>query len=168
MLVVSSCTAMKFLCHEEHILSAINDFTWVNDPPSEHSSADSCLGSGDDSDSPRTRRDTRESAEVSDDEQRQPLNAVVSTSKENDQTPPNPPSNINSDTGSPNAVIEYEDTQNPIDLTEENVQGTVSLRMERKAVKGKTRQEALERLLPRVMLNDINKRKNNKGHIEPK
>ena len=110
----------------------------------------------------------RESAEVSDDEQRQPLNAVASTSKENDQSPPNHPSNRNSDTGSPTAVIEYEDAQNDIELTEENVQGIVSLRMERKAVKGETRQEALQRLIPRVMLNDINKRKNDKGHFEPK
>ena len=93
---------------------------------------------------------------------------MASTSKENDQTPRNPPSNRNSDTGSPTAVIEYEDTQNHIDLTEENVQGIVSLRMERKAIKGETRQEALERLMPRVMLNDINKRKNGKGHFEPK
>ena len=151
-----------------HRLSAINDFAWVNDPPSERPSADSCSGSGDDSDSPRTRRDTRKSAEVSDDEQRQPPNAVASTSKENDQTPPNPPSNRNSDTGSPTAVIEYEDTQNDIELSEENVQGIVSLRMERKDVKGETRKEVLERLMPRVMLNDINKRKNNKGHFEPK
>ena len=151
-----------------HRLSAINDFAWVNDLPSERPSADSCSGSGDDSDSPRTRRDMRKSAEVSDDEQRQPPNAVVSTSKENDQTPPNPPSNRNSDTGSPTAVIEYEDTQNDIELSEENVQGTVSLRMERKDGKGETRKEVLERLMPRVMLKDINKRKNNKGHFEPK
>ena len=64
-----------------HRLLAINDFARVNDPPSEHPSADSCLGWGDDSDSPRTRRDTRKSAEVSDDKQRQPPNAVVSTSR---------------------------------------------------------------------------------------
>ena len=151
-----------------HRLSAINDFARVNDPPSERPSADSCSGSGDDSDAPRTRRDTRETAEVSDDEQRQ--QPKVSMSKENN-TPPssgNSHSNRNSDTGSPNAIIEYEDMQNHIDLTEENVQGTASLRMERKAVKGETRQEALERLMPRVMLNDIHKRKNNKGHFEPK
>ena len=151
-----------------HRLSVINYFAWVNDLPSELTSADSCSGSGDDSDSPRKRRETRGSAEVSDDEQRQPPNAVVITSKENDQTPQNPPSNRNSDTGSPNAVIEYEDTQNDIELSEENVQGIVSLRMERKDVKGKTPKEVLERLMPRVMLNDINKRKNNKGHFEPK
>ena len=81
----------------------------------------------------------RESAEVLDDEQRQPPNAVASTSKENDQTPQNPPRNRHSDTGSPNAIIEYEDTQNDIELSEENVRGIVSLRMERKAVKGETR-----------------------------
>ena len=116
-----------------HRLSAINDFARVNDPPSECPSADYCSGLG--NDSPRTTRDRRDSAEVSDDEQRQPPNVLASTSKENNNTPPN---NRNSDIGSPNAVIEYEVMQNDIELTEENVQGIVSPRMERKAVKGKT------------------------------
>ena len=40
--------------------------------------------------------------------------------------------------------------QNDIELSEENVQGIVSLRMERNAVKGETRKEVLERLMPRV------------------
>ena len=39
--------------------------------------------------------------------------------------------------------------------------------MERNAVKGKTRKEVLERLMPTVVLEDINKDKNNKGHFEP-
>ena len=145
-----------------HRLSAINDFTRVNDPPSECPSADSCLGSG--KDSPRTIRDTRDSAEDSDNETRQPPNAVASTSKEINKTPPP----RDSDTGSPTAVFEYEDTCNDIELTEENVQGIVSLRMERNAVKGETRKEVLERLMPTVVLKDINKDKNDKGHFEPK
>ena len=115
-------------------------------------------------DSPRTIRDTRDSAEDSDDEPRQPPNAVVSTSKENNnKTPPR-----YSDPGSPIPVIEYEDTRNDIELTEENVQGIVTLRMERNAVKGETQKEVLERLMPTVVLDDINKRKNGKGHFEPK
>ena len=93
---------------------------------------------------------------------------MASTSKENDQTHQNHPSNRNSDTGSPNAIIEYEDIQNDIKLSEENVQGIVSLRMERNAIKSETRKEVLERLMPRVELHDINKRKNGKGHFEPK
>ena len=146
-----------------HRLSAINDYTRVNDPPSECPSADSCSGLG--NDSPRTIRDTRDSAEDSDDETRQPPNAVASTStsKEINKTPPR-----NSDTGSPTAVFEYEDTHNDIELSEENVQGIVTLRMERNAVKGKTWKQVLERLMPTVVLKDINKDKNNKGHIEPK
>ena len=109
----------------------------------------------------------RDSAEDSDDELRQPPNAVVSTSKENrkenNKTPPR-----DSDTGSPIPVIEYEDTRNDVELTEENIQGIVSLRMERNAVKGETRKEVLERLMPTVVLKDINKDKNDKGHFEPK
>ena len=115
--------------------------------------------------------DSRNSAEVSDNEQRQSPNAVASTSKENDCTPPNTPnspspSNRTSETSSPNLVIEYKDMQN--ELSEDNVQGIVSLRRERKQAKSKTRLEALERLMPRVELHDINKIKKGKGHFEPK
>ena len=88
---------------------------------------------------------------------------MVSTSKENNKTPPR-----DLDTGSPIPVIEYEDTCNQIELTDENIQGIVSLRMERNAVKGKTQKEVLERLMPTVVLDDINKDKNDKGHFEPK
>ena len=36
-----------------------------------------------------------------------------------------------------NSVIEYEDTCDQIELTDQDIQGIVSLRMERNAVKGK-------------------------------
>ena len=139
-----------------HRISAINDFARVNDPPpNEFPSAESDSNSGDDSDSPRKRRDSKNSAEISDDEPRQP-HVVASTSKENDRTPQTP---TNSNTNSPTAtaVFEYEDTQNEIQLSDENIQGTVTLRMERNAVKGETRKEVLERLMPRVLLRDIKK-----------
>ena len=109
-----------------HRISAIDDFARVNDlPPNEYPSAKSCSGSGDDSDSPRKRRDSKNSAEISDDEQRQPPNVVASTSKENYHTPQTPPnsSNKTSKTNSPTAVYDFEDTQNDIELSEENVQG---------------------------------------------
>ena len=144
-----------------HRNSAINDYARVNDPPNECPSADSCSGLG--NDSPRTIRDMRDSAEDSDDEPRQPPNAVASTSKQNNKTPPR-----DSGAGSPIAVIEYEDMRNDIELTEENVQGIVTLRMERNAVKGETRKEVLKRLMPTVVLKDINKNRNDKGHSEPK
>ena len=105
----------------------------------------------------------RDSAEDSDDEIRQPPNAVASTSKENNKTPPK-----DLDMGSPIPVIEYEDMPNQIELTDENIQGIVSLRMERNVVNGKARKELLERLMPTVVLDDINKRKNDKGHFESK
>ena len=53
-----------------HRISDINDFARVNDPPNKCPSADSCSGLG--NDSSRTIRDTRESAEGSDDETGQP------------------------------------------------------------------------------------------------
>ena len=145
-----------------HRISAINDFARVNNPPDECPLADSCSGSGDDSDSPRKRRDSTNSAEVSDDEQRQPPNVVVSTSRENDHTPQNPPSSSNktSKTNSPTAVFEFKDTQNDTELSDENVQGIVTLRMERNAVKGETRKQVLERLMPKVLLRDSNKGNN--------
>ena len=146
-----------------HRISAINDYARVNDPPNECPSADSCSGSG--NDSPRTIRDRTDSAEDPDDETGQPQGAVVSTSNENNKTPPR-----DLETGSQNLipVIEYEDTLNQIELTDENIQGIVSLRMERNAVKGETRKEVLERLMPTVVLDNINKDKSNKGHFEPK
>ena len=77
---------------------------------------------------------------------------------------------LESETGTQNLtpVIEYEDTHNQIELTNQDIQGIVSLRMERNAVKGETRKEVLERLMPTVVLDNINKNKNGKGHFEPK
>ena len=99
----------------------------------------------------------RDSAEGSDDETGQPPNAVAGTSKEINKTPP-PQRDVN--TGSPTAVFEYEDTRNDIELSEENVQGIVTLPMERNAVKGEMWKEVLERLMPKVVLKDINKENN--------
>ena len=82
---------------------------------------------------------------------------MAGTSREFNKTPP-PQNNVN--TNSPTAVFEYEDTQNDIELSEENVQGIVTLQMERNAVKGETRKEVLERLMPKVVLKDINKDNN--------
>ena len=48
---------------------------------------------------------------------------------------------------------------NQIELTDENIQGIVSLRMERNAIKGETRKQVLERLMPTVVLDHINKDK---------
>ena len=101
-----------------HRISAINDFARVNDPPNECPSAGSCSSSG--NDSPRTIRDTRDSAEGSDNETGQPPNAVASTSKEINKTPP-PQRDVN--TGSPTAVFEYEDAHNDIELSERKCSG---------------------------------------------
>ena len=147
-----------------HRISAINNFARVNDPPNECPSADSCLDLGDDS--PRTIRDMRDSADDSDDENGQPQGAVVSTNNANTNNSPPRDSEIGSDNLTP--VVEYEDTGNQIELTNQDIQGIVSLRMERNAVKGETRKEVLERLMPTVVLDDINKDKSNEGHFEPK
>ena len=152
-----------------HRISAINDYARVNDPPNECTSADSCSNLGDDS--PRTIRDVRDSAEDSDDETGQPQGPVVSTSNANTSNASNAhnksPSH-ESETGTQNLtpVIEYEDMRNQIELTDQDIQGIVSLRMERNAVKGETRKQVLQRLMPTVVLDDINKE--NKGHFEPK
>ena len=69
-----------------HRISAINNYAWVDDPPNECPSADSCSNSW--NDSPRTVRGMRDSAEDSDDETGQPQNAVASTSNANNNNPP--------------------------------------------------------------------------------
>ena len=91
----------------------------------------------------------RDSAEDSDDETSQPQNAVVSTSNANNEIPP-----LESETGTQNfnSVIEYEDMRTQIELTDQNIQGIVSLRMERNAVKGETCKQVLQRLHPTVVL----------------
>ena len=74
------------------------------------------------------------------------------------KTPLSPQRKRNSKTGSPTAVFEYEDIDHSdIELSEDDVQGIVTLRMERNAVKGDTRKEVLKRLTPKVVLKDINK-----------
>ena len=116
-----------------HRISAINNYTTVHNPPNENSSADSCSNSG--NDSPRTLRDTRDSAEDSDDEREQPQNAVVSTSNANNNSPP-----LESETSAQNltSVIEYEDMHNQIELTNQDIQGIVSLRFEKSEMQGET------------------------------
>ena len=154
-----------------HRVSAINDYARVNDPPNECPSTDSCLNSGDDS--LRMIRDVRDSAEDSDDETGQPQGAVVSTSNvhtSNASNANNKHPSRESETGTQHLtpVIEYEDTRNQIELTDQDIQGIVSLRMERNAVKGETHKQVLQRLMQTVVLDDINKEKNDKGHFEPK
>ena len=87
------------------------------------------------------------------------------TSNANNKSPP-----CKSETGTQNLtpVIEYEDMRNQIELRDQGIQGIVSLRMEINAVKGETCKQVLQRLHPTVVLDDINKNKNDKGHFEPK
>ena len=53
-----------------------------------------------------------------------------------------------------------------IELTNQDIQGIVSLRFERDEIKGEIRRQVLQRLNPTVVLDDVNK--NDKGHFEPK
>ena len=154
-----------------HRISAIIDYARVNDPPNECPSADSCSYSGEDS--PRMIRDVRDSAVDSDDETGQPQGAVASTSNvhtSNASNANNKSPSRDSKTGTEilTPVIEYEDMCNQIEPTDKDIQGIVSLRMERKAVKGETRKQVIEGLMPTVVLDDINTDKSDKGHFEPK
>ena len=124
----------KTLVSLGHRISAINDYATVHNPPNENSSADSCSNLG--NVSPRTLRDTRDSVEDSDDEREQTQNAVVSTSNENNNTSPPRESETNAQNLTP--VIEYEDTCDQIELTNQDIQGLVSLRFERDEIKGET------------------------------
>ena len=137
-----------------HRISAISDYACVDDLPNECPSADSCSNLG--NDSLRTVRDMRDSVEDSDDETGQPQNAVVSTSNENNNI--SPPRELLNRYTKFNLVIEYEDTCNQIELTDQDIKGMVSVRMERNAVKGETYRQVLQRLDPTVVLDDVNKR----------
>ena len=58
-------------------------------------------------------------------------------------------------------VIEYEDVSDQIKLTNEDIQGIVSLRFERDEINGETRREILQKLnwMMRIKINE-------KGHFE--
>ena len=60
-------------------------------------------------------------------------------------------------------MIEYENTCNQIELTDQNIQGIVPRRMERNAVEVETCKQVLQRLHPTVVLEDINKDNSNKA-----
>ena len=86
---------------------------------------------------PRPLRDMIDSAEDSDDEREQPQNAVVSTSNaQNNNTIP--PNELETSIQNLTPVIEYEDMRNQIELTNQDIQGIVSLRFERDEIKGET------------------------------
>ena len=58
---------------------------------------------------------------------------------------------------------------NQIELTNQDIQVIVSLRFERDEIKGETHgRQVLQRLNPTVVLDDVNRNKNDKGHFEPK
>ena len=56
-------------------------------------------------------------------------------------------------------VIEYEDVHDQIKLTNQDIQGIVSLRFERGEINGEIQREVLQRLNPTVVLDDVNKDK---------
>ena len=56
-------------------------------------------------------------------------------------------------------VIEYENVSDQIKLTNQDIQGIVSLRFERGEINGETQREVLQRLNPTVVLDDLNKDK---------
>ena len=141
----NACGFLTF-CNETlvslgHRISAINDYATVNNPPNENSSV-----------------------EDSDDETEQPQSVLVSTSNaQNNNT--SPPHVSETSTQNLTPVIEYEDMRNQIELTNQDIQGIVSLRMERDELKGETRRQVLQRLNPTVVLEDVNIK--DKGHFKP-
>ena len=107
---------------------------------------------------PRPSRDTVHSAENSDDEiTEQPQNALASNT--NNNSPPSELETAAKSTQNLTPVIEYEDVSDQIELTNQDIQGIVSLRFERGEINGETQREVLQRLNPTVVLDDVNKEK---------
>ena len=123
-------------------------YATVHNPPNENSSADSCSDSEKKGNvSPRPLRDTIASAEDSDDEREQPQNAVVSTSNaQNNNT--SPPNESETSTQNLTPVIEYEDMHDQIELTNQDIQGIVSLRFERGEINGETWKTGITKIKP--------------------
>ena len=90
---------------------------------------------------------------------------MVSTSNaQNNHT--SPPSESETSTQNLTPVIEYKDTCDQIELTNQDIQVVVSLRLKRGEIKGGTQRQVLQRLNPTVVLDDVNKK--DKCHFEPK
>ena len=127
-----------------HRISAINNYAGVHNLPNENSSADSFSNLGEKGNvSPRPSRDTVDSAEDSDDDEitEQPQNAEANNAQNASQTNNNdPPNESETETSTQNLtpVIEYEDVCDQIELTNQDIQGIVSLRFERGEMNGET------------------------------
>ena len=152
----NACGYLTF-CNETlvslgHRISAINNYAGVHDQPNENSSADSFSNSGEKGNvSPRPSGDTVDSAEDSDDDEitKQRQNAEASNAQNVSQTNNNVPQN-ESETAAKSTqnltpVIEYEDVSDQIELTNQDIQGIVSLRFERGEINGETGREVLQR-----------------------
>ena len=91
---------------------------------------------------------------------------MVSTSNVQNNDNTSPPNKSETSIENLTPVIEYKDTCDQIELTNQDIQGIVSLRLEKGELKGETRRQVLQRLNPTVVLDDVNN--NDKGHFEPK
>ena len=133
----------EILVSLEHRISTINDYAGVHNPPNENSSADSFSNLGKKGNaSHRPSWDIVDSAEESDDETKQPLNTGESNAQNKvshtNNSPPNESETLIKNPHNLTPVIEYEDVSDQIELTNEDIQGIVSLRFERDEINGET------------------------------
>ena len=146
-----------------HRISTINNYASVHDLPNENPSADSFSNLGKKGNvSPRPSRDTVDSAEDSDDEiteQNAYASNAQNVSNTNNNSPPSESETAAKSTQNLTPVIEYEDISDQIELTNQNIQGIVSLIFERGEINGETWREVLQILNPTVVLDDVNKEK---------
>ena len=154
-----------------HRIWAIQDYASMHNPPNRDSSAASSFSAErKGNDSPISSRDTQDSAENCVDVDTEHQGAAVGNI-ENNSHRNSPPCKLDSERENPDnlrTVFEYEDISNQIELTNENIQGIVSLRLERDQINGETCREILQKLNPTVVLDDVNKKTNGKGHFESK
>ena len=142
----NACGYLTF-CNESlvslgHRISAMNNYASVHDPPNENSSVDSFSnlkkkGNA----SPRPSWDTVDSAEDSDDEitdQIAEASNAQNVSNTNNNSPPRESETTAKSTQNFTPVIEYEDISDQIELTNQDIQGIVSLRFERGEINGET------------------------------
>ena len=87
--------------------------------------------------------------------------AVSSVENNFDRNKNSPPveNNVTKNPQNLKPVSEYEDVSDQIELTNEDIQGIVSLRFEKDEINGETPREILQKLNQRVILDDVNKNK---------
>ena len=163
----NACGCLTF-CNEilvsmGHRISVINEHASVHNPPKVRSSSDSSLRklrSGEkEKGSPKTSRDMQEDSAEDSLETAEQMHSVTNKVVRNNKASHPGKSSIKNSAQNFKAVIEFEDVSYQTMLNDKDIQGIILLIFERDEVDGRTPREILQKLNPKVVLEDVHKDK---------